>query len=87
MTRAQRGNTGGSGRGRPVSVRAVRRDPPDLSKLGRAVIAYALAEAEARAQADDPDTGGRIESHALGDLYQRRRQVQQRQVEGDPDAA
>ena len=89
MTRAQRGNTGGSGRGRPVSVRAVRRDPPDLSKLGRAVIAYAMAEAEARAQADDADTdpGGRIESHAPRDLDQRRRQVQQRQIEGDPDAA
>lgn len=39
------------GRERHISVRAVRRDPPDLRKLSRALIALALAEAAAEAQA------------------------------------
>src|SRR5438067_348361 len=38
-------------RQRNISVRAVRRDPPDLRKLSRAVIALAMAQAEAEAQA------------------------------------
>lgn len=36
---------------RHISIRAVRRQPPDLRKLSRAVIAQALAEAEAEAVA------------------------------------
>jgi hypothetical protein len=39
--------------GRPerrISVRAVRRDPPDLKKLSQALIALALAQAEKEAQ-------------------------------------
>jgi hypothetical protein len=39
--------------GRPerrLSVRAVRRDPPDLKKLSQALIALALAQAEKEAQ-------------------------------------
>jgi hypothetical protein len=36
------------GRDRHISVRAVRRDPPDLRKLSRALIALAVAEAEAQ---------------------------------------
>lgn len=49
-------NRSGSGRGhgrgkqRNISVRAVRRDPPDLRKLSRALIQLAVAEAEAEAQ-------------------------------------
>ena len=39
------------GRERHISVRAVRRDPPDLRKLSRALIALAMAEAEAAAEA------------------------------------
>ena len=35
---------------RPISVRTVRRDPPDLRKLSRALLALAQAEAEAQAQ-------------------------------------
>ncbi len=35
---------------RHISVRAVRRDPPDLKKLSRALITMALAEVEAEAQ-------------------------------------
>lgn len=32
---------------RNISVRSIRRDPPDVRKLGRAIIRLALAEAEA----------------------------------------
>jgi hypothetical protein len=37
---------------RRISVRAVRRDPPDLKKLSQALIALAMAQAEAEAQAE-----------------------------------
>ncbi len=40
----------GRGRQRNISVRAVRRDPPDLRKLSRALIQLAIAEAEAEAE-------------------------------------
>jgi hypothetical protein len=40
----------GRSRRRNISVRAVRRDPPDLRKLSRALIALAQAEAEAANQ-------------------------------------
>lgn len=36
---------------RRISIRSIRRDPPDLQKLGRALIALAMAQAEAEAQA------------------------------------
>ena len=36
---------------RRISVRGIRRDPPDLRKLSRALLAIAQAEAEAEAQA------------------------------------
>jgi len=36
---------------RRISIRSVRKDPPDLGKLGRALIALAMAQAEAEAQA------------------------------------
>ena len=50
----------GRGRQRNISVRAVRRDPPDLRKLSRALIQLAIAEAEAEAQqtATDQDAAG-----------------------------
>ena len=35
---------------RRIQVRSVRRDPPDLRQLGRALIALAQAQAEADAQ-------------------------------------
>ena len=40
--------------GRRITIRSVRRDPPDVRKLSRALIAlaYAQAKAEADAQAD-----------------------------------
>lgn len=36
---------------RRISVRGLRRDPPDLHKLARALLALAQAEAEAQADA------------------------------------
>lgn len=42
----------GRTRQRHISVRSVRRDPPDYRKLSRAIIALAMAEADAEAQAD-----------------------------------
>lgn len=47
-------------RRRQISVRAVRRDPPELKKLSRALIALALeqAQAEADAQADHRQAKG-----------------------------
>jgi hypothetical protein len=44
--------TNGTAPERRISVRAVRRDPPDLRKLSRALIALAAAQAEADAQAE-----------------------------------
>jgi hypothetical protein len=41
---------------RHITVRSVRRDPPDLRKLSRAVIAMALRDAEAQAEARDAMT-------------------------------
>jgi hypothetical protein len=42
---------------RRISIRSVKKNPPDLGKLGRALIALAMmkAEAEARAQATESD--------------------------------
>lgn len=47
----QNRDRGGRRRKRHISVRAVRRDPPDFRRLSRAVIDLAMAEAEAEAQA------------------------------------
>ena len=52
MSRTRRNATNiNARRERHISIRAVRRQPPDLRKLSRAVIAQALAEAEAEAAA------------------------------------
>jgi hypothetical protein len=37
---------------RRITVRGVRRDPPDIRKLSRALISLAMAEAEREAQAE-----------------------------------
>jgi len=36
---------------RRISIRSVRKDPPDFKKLGRALIALAMSQAEAEAEA------------------------------------
>lgn len=56
MSKTGRTNHRRGTRGRPkaerhITVRSVRRDPPDLRKLSRAVIALALREAELDAEA------------------------------------
>jgi hypothetical protein len=51
------GPSRGRGKQRNISVRAVRRDPPDLRKLSRALIQLAIAEAEAEAQQVTTDEG------------------------------
>lgn len=45
----------GRGRQRNISVRAVRRDPPDLRKLSRALISLAMAEAAAETEQADTE--------------------------------
>jgi hypothetical protein len=67
----------GTGRDRHISVRAVRRDPPDVRKLGRAVVQLALAQAAAEAAAQqDTDTT----SVTASDTARRAR------ADGEPDA-
>ena len=60
--RRQQRRSGGRARRHNISVRAERRDPPDLRKLSRALIQLALVQAEAEAQ----DTSGSpdITTHA-----------------------
>lgn len=41
---------------RKVTIRTVRRDPPDLRKLSRALIALAIAQSEAEADAEAEHT-------------------------------
>ncbi|WP_460015876.1 hypothetical protein, partial [Mycobacterium avium] len=50
-TNYRRGSRGSRKAERYISVRSERRDPPDLRKLSRAVIAIALRDAEAKAEA------------------------------------
>lgn len=47
----RRGSRGRRKAERHITVRSVRREPPDLRKLSRAVIAMAMREAEADAEA------------------------------------
>lgn len=51
MSKSKRNPVRGGGRQRHISVRAVRRDPPDLRRLSRALIQMAIAQAEAEAAA------------------------------------
>lgn len=53
----RRGSRGTPKPERQIVVRSVRRDPPDLRKLSRAVIAMALRDAEAQADARQALTG------------------------------
>ena len=48
-------------RQRHISVRGIRRNPPDLPKLSQALVALALARAEAEAQAEhEQDADGEL---------------------------
>ncbi|OKH75841.1 hypothetical protein EB72_08495 [Mycobacterium sp. SWH-M1] len=65
-TNYRRGSRGTPKPERQIVVRSIRRDPPDLRKLSRAVIAMALRDAEAQVEvreaqntnAAKPTTGG-----------------------------
>jgi hypothetical protein len=46
---------------RRISIRSVRRNPPDLHKLGRALIALAMAQAEAEAQSQNAEAEKTVE--------------------------
>jgi hypothetical protein len=70
----RRGSRGTPKAERQITVRSVRRDPPDLRKLSRAVIAMALRDAEAQAEAREamnaaspPDSGPTVNTHANSD--------------------
>ena len=62
--KSRRANSGGRGRERHLSIRSVRRDPPDLRKLASALIALAQAQAEKDAEVEhqakkpSPSKGG-----------------------------
>lgn len=51
-----RGSRRPAGRERRLSIRAVRRNEPDMRKLGRALIELAMAQAEAEAEAENGRT-------------------------------
>lgn len=52
MSRTYKDSPKGGSRQRHISVRAVRRNPPDLQKLSRALIQLAMEEAAAEAAAE-----------------------------------
>lgn len=62
---AQRGK--GSSKQRRISVRAVRRDPPDLRKLSQALIQLAMAQAADEAAAQQSTTDGTSPTESADD--------------------
>lgn len=82
--KSPRGGRRGRARHRQISVRGIRRDQPDIAKLGRAVISLALAEAERAAaadaaargtkaktppQLDDPSSSGETQQRPDGEAH------------------
>ncbi|MBF6097837.1 hypothetical protein IU510_07065 [Nocardia cyriacigeorgica] len=73
MSRTRKVNAGKARRERRISIRTIRRQPPDLRKLSRAVIAQVLAEAEAEAAAqaiaavDPAPSAENMPSHEVSD--------------------
>jgi hypothetical protein len=57
---------------RRLTVRGIRRDPPDIRKLGKALLYLAMAEAERQAQAEQSIRDGQPEAPS-GDEEQTRR--------------
>ena len=62
MAGTQRNTGKGGGRERHISVRAVRRNPPDLQKLSRALMQLAMAQAAAEADAQAEQVAGPSEN-------------------------
>jgi hypothetical protein len=52
MTSKRRRNRNSRNEERRFTVRGIRRDPPDIGKLSKALIGLAMAEAERAAQAE-----------------------------------
>jgi hypothetical protein len=50
---------------RKIRVRAIRKDPPDLRRLARALIALVEAEAEAEAEEQIRKTGNKLKSPSI----------------------
>ncbi|MHB8448993.1 MAG: hypothetical protein ACYDAQ_00745 [Mycobacteriales bacterium] len=63
MSTARSNRKGSGGRQRRISVRAVRRDPPDLRKLSRALIALVIAEAEAEQEEQQRQEATKAQEH------------------------
>jgi hypothetical protein len=55
MSRTYKDSPHRKGRERHISVRAVRRNPPDVRKLSRALIELAMEQAAAEAAAESDD--------------------------------
>lgn len=55
---------------RRISIRSIRKNPPDLHKLGRALIALAMAQAEAEAEAQAEDARKARQKTANGEKVQ-----------------
>lgn len=53
MSRTRKDAPGGSRRNRKLSVRTVRRTPPDLTKISRAIIRIAMEQAAAEKAAQE----------------------------------
>jgi len=66
-TNYRRGARGSRKAERHITVRSERRDPPDLRKLSRAVIAMALRDAEAKAEARAALNGTEMAQAPAGD--------------------
>lgn len=57
---------------RRLTVRGIRRDPPDVRKLGRALLHLAMAEAERQAQAEQSTRTERPEATSADEKQSRR---------------
>lgn len=73
---SKRRNKKSHSRERRFTVRGIRRDPPDIQKLSKALIALAMAEAEREAQAEQAARDAESVATSEGD----------EQSGGNPDA-
>lgn len=67
MSRTYRKHEGGAGRQRRISARAVRRNPPDLRLLSKALLMQAADEAAAAKKPATPPTSEQDASNTDGD--------------------
>lgn len=67
MARQKKNNRGRKERERRLVVRGIRRDPPDLTKLSKALLALAAAEAERQAEAQHAAEQGAEDTGDMGE--------------------